>query len=62
MTLLRVHRILIASGIVVCLLLAVRLGWGGESSSPLGTLLRIGAPLLAAILQVCYLYRIRGRR
>ena len=62
MTLLRVHRILIGSGIVVCLLLAVRLGWGGESSSPLGTLLRIGAPLLAAILQVCYLYRIRGRR
>ena len=62
MTLLRVHRILIGSGIVVCLLLAVRLGWGSESSSPLGTLLRIGAPLLAAILQACYLYRIRGRR
>ena len=62
MTLLRVHRILIGSGIVVCLLLAVRLGWGGESSSPLATLLRIGAPLLAAILQACYLYRIRGRR
>jgi hypothetical protein len=61
MTLLRIHRILIGSGIVVCLLLAVRLG-GGETSSPLGTVLRIGAPLLAAALQGYYLYRIRGRR
>ena len=62
MTLLRIHRILITSGIVVCLLLAVRLGWGDEPTSPLGTGLRVGAPLLAAVLQAYYLYRIRGRR
>ena len=62
MTLLRIHRILITSGIVVCLLLAIRLGWGGEPASPLGTGLRIGAPLLAAALQGYYLYHIRGRR
>lgn len=62
MTLLRIHRILIASGIVVCLLLAVRLAWGGEPTGPLGTGLRVGAPLLAAALQAYYLYRIRGRR
>ena len=62
MTLLRIHRILISSGIVVCLLLAFRLGWGGERSEPLGTVLRIGAPLLATALQAYYLYRIRGRR
>ena len=62
MTLLRIHRILITSGIVVCLLLAVRLGLGDEHASPLGTGLRIGAPLLAAALQAYYLYRIRGRR
>ena len=62
MTLLRIHRLLIASGIVVCLLLALRLGWSGEHTSPLGTGLRIGAPLLAAALQAYYLYRIRGRR
>lgn len=62
MTLLRIHRILITSGIVVCLLLAVRLGWGGEPTGPLGTGLRIGAPLLAAALQAYYLYHIRGRR
>ena len=62
MTLLRIHRILITSGIAVCLLLAVRLGWGGEPASPLGTALRVGAPLLAAALQAVYLYRIRGRR
>lgn len=62
MTLLRVHRLLIASGIVVCLLLALRLGWGGEHASPLGMVLRIGLPLLAAALQAYYLYRIRGRR
>ena len=62
MTLLRIHRILITSGIAVCLLLAVRLGWGGEPASPLAMGLRIGAPLLAAALQAYYLYRIRGRR
>ena len=62
MTLLRIHRILIISGIAVCLLLAVRLGWGGEASSPLTTMLRIGVPLLAAALQGYYLYRIRGKR
>ena len=52
MTLLRIHRILIASGIVVCLLLAIRLGWRGESANPLEMGLRIGLPLLAAGLQV----------
>lgn len=62
MTLLRIHRILITSGIVVCLLLAIRLGLDGEPAGPLGTGLRIGAPLLAAALQAYYLYRIRGRR
>ena len=62
MTLLRIHRILISSGIVVCLLLAARLGWGSEPTDPLGTALRIGFPLLAAALQGYYLYRIRGRR
>ena len=62
MTLLRIHRILIASGIVVCLLLAIRLGLNGDSTNPLGTGLRIGVPLLAAILQAYYLYHIRGRR
>ena len=62
MTLLRIHRILIGSGIAVCLLLAVRLGWGAEPTHPLGAVLRVGAPLLAAALQGCYLYRIRGRR
>ena len=62
MTLLRIHRILIVSGIVVCLLLAVRLGWNGESTSTLGMALRIGVPLLAAVLQAYYLYHIRGRR
>lgn len=62
MTLLKIHRLLIASGIVVCLLVAIRLGWRGEPASPLGMGLRIGAPLLAAVLQVYYLYRIRGRR
>ena len=62
MNLLRIHRILISSGIVVCLLLAARLGWGGDPSNPLGTALRVGAPLLAAVLQGYYLYRIRGRR
>ena len=62
MTLLRVHRILITSGIIVCLLLAIRLGWGGEHLSPLATGLRIGVPLLAAALQAYYLYHIRGRR
>ena len=62
MTLLRIHRILIASGIVVCLLLAFRLGWRGESANPLAMGLRIGLPLLAAILQAYYLFHIRGRR
>ena len=62
MTLLRIHRLLITSGIVVCLLLAIRLGWGGGPASPLGMGLRIGLPLLAAALQAYYLYRIRGRR
>lgn len=62
MTLLRIHRLLITSGIVVCLLLAARLGWGGESASPLGMGLRVGLPLLAAALQAYYLYHIRGRR
>lgn len=62
MTLLRIHRILIASGIVVCLLLAVRLGWNDEPIGPLGMGLRVGVPLLAAVLQAYYLYRIRGRR
>lgn len=62
MTLLRIHRILIASGIAVCLLLAVRLGLAGEAANPLGMALRIGVPLLAAVLQGYYLYRIRGRR
>ena len=62
MTLLRIHRILITSGIVVCLLLAIRLGWGGESANALEMGLRIGLPLLAALLQAYYLYRIRGRR
>jgi hypothetical protein len=61
-TLIKAHRILITSGIVVCLLLAVRLGWGGEPASLLGMGLRIGAPLLAAALQAYYLYRIRERR
>ncbi len=62
MTLLRIHRILIASGIVVCLLLAFRLGWRGEHAGPLGMVLRVGVPLLAAVLQAYYLYHIRGRR
>lgn len=62
MTLLRIHRILISSGIVVCLLLAVRLGWGSDPSNPLEAALRVGFPLLAAALQGYYLYRIRGRR
>lgn len=62
MTLLRIHRLLITSGIVVCLLLALRLGWGGEPTSPLGMGLRVGLPLLAVALQAYYLYRIRGRR
>ena len=62
MTLLRIHRLLITSGIVVCLLLAIRLGWDGESAGPLGMGLRVGLPLLAAALQASYLYYIRGRR
>ena len=62
MTLLRIHRILISSGIVVCLLLAIRLGWRGEHASRLGMVLRIGLPLLAAALQAYYLYHIRGCR
>ena len=62
MTLLKIHRILIGSGIVVCLLLAVRLGLGGDPGNPWATGLRVGAPLLAAALQGWYLYRIRGRR
>ncbi len=61
MTLMRIHRLLITSGIVVCLLLAIRLGWRGEPASPLGMGLRIGAPLLAVALQAYYLYHIRGR-
>ncbi len=62
MTLMRIHRLLITSGIVVCLLLAIRLGWRGEPASPLGMGLRIGVPLLAVALQAYYLYHIRGRR
>lgn len=62
MTLLRIHRFLITSGIVVCLLLAIRLGWGGEPASPLSMGLRVGLPLFAAVLQAYYLYHIRGRR
>ena len=62
MSLLKIHRILIGSGIAVCLLLAVRLGLGGDPGNPLATGLRVGAPLLAAALQGWYLYRIRARR
>ena len=62
MTLMRMHRVLIWSGIVVCLLLAVRLGWGAEPSQPFNTLVRIGCPLLAAAMQGYYLYRIRRKR
>jgi hypothetical protein len=59
--LLKVHRILIASGIVTCVLYTLREGLYATSFSNLATWLRIGGSMLGAVILGLYLYTIRNR-
>ena len=57
--LLKIHRVLIGSGIAVCLLLSIRHGFLYVHSGNLGALLRaVGTVIVAAVLG-WYLYSIR---
>ena len=61
MTLLKVHRMLIVSGIIVCLLLAIRgVGTASEPTRPV-TLIRVGCAVLGAVALGIYLRSLRSR-
>lgn len=59
--LLKVHRILIASGIVACVLYAIRGGLHATSFANLAIWLHIGGSVLGAVVLGLYLYTIRNR-
>ena len=61
MTLLKVHRILIVSGIVVCLLLAIRGASYASDLTRLETLVRVGLAVLGAVVLSFYLRSLRSR-
>jgi hypothetical protein len=59
--LLQVHRILIASGIVTCVLYAIREGLHATSFAHLTPWLHIGGSVLGAVVLGLYLHTIRHR-
>lgn len=61
MRLLKVHRILIGSGIAVCLLFGIQQGFTYTSSGEPAALIRTGIAALIITALVIYLYSLRGR-
>lgn len=59
--LLQVHRILIASGIVTCVLYAIREGLRATNFAHLAPWLHIGGSVLGAVVLGLYLHTIRNR-
>lgn len=59
--LLKVHRLLIGSGIALCLVFGVQQGASYSSSGEFSALIRAGLAGLIAVVLGGYLYSLRGR-